>query len=395
MEQEIINLFQKYMDRQCDAQELEQVLLIIEEGKYQEEWEAALSSDAIKIMQSDIDIKNLDASQASSLNKRILNTINSEPTIIQLPNRKRIWSRIAVAASILVIASLGLYFYGSKYANDNQNQLAYQNDIAPGKNGATLTLANGQKILIKDALAGNIATQSGVKISKTADGQIIYEITNDNLGEIAYNTLSTTRGEQTQVRLPDGTLVFLNAESSLKYPTSFLKSNKRQVSLTGEGYFEVAKDKDHPFIVNSKGQNVEVLGTHFNINAYSDEPTIKTTLLEGSVMLSTSLQKEILKPNEQAVMNGDRINIRTVDTEEIVAWKNNEFLFKNDDFRTNMRKIARWYNVEVFYEGDAPDKLRLGGFSSRSRNISEILKLMEKTGEVHFRIEGRKVHVSK
>jgi transmembrane sensor len=395
VEQEIINQFQKYMDRQCNAQELEQVLLIIEQGMHQEEWEAALSNDAIKIMQSDIDIKNLDASQASSLNKRILHTINSEPTIIQLPSRKSIWPRIAVAASILLIASLGLYFYSSKYANDDPHQTAYQNDIAPGKNGATLTLANGQKILINDALAGNIATQSGVKISKTADGRIIYEITNDNSGKIGFNTLSTTRGEQSQVRLPDGTLVFLNAESSLKYPTSFVKLDKRQVFLLGEGYFEVAKDKLHPFIVKTNRQDVEVLGTHFNINAYDNEVNVKTTLLEGSIKVSANSSHKFLKPNEQSTLqqNGNII-INEADAQTFIAWKNNQFVFDSENIQAVMRMIERWYNVDVEYVGEITDEKFWGGVS-RFDNVSKVLKSLESTGKVHFKIEGKKIYVSK
>lgn len=310
-----------------------------------------------------------------------------------IPKSKHLWSRMVAAASVIVVVGLGLYFYRSH--SGNEQQTSYAHDIAPGKNKATLTLANGQKILIDEARAGNIASQSGVRISKTADGQIIYEITASKSGKLEYNTLTTTRGEQTQVRLPDGSIVFLNAASSLKYPTSFIHLKERRVDLSGEGYFEISKDKAHPFIVKTAKQEVEVLGTHFNINAYEDEPAVKTTLLEGSIKLSTKGHWKVLKPNEQATLSNNGIDVQQADTEETVAWKNNEFLFKNDDFRTNMRKIARWYNVEVVYASNVPENFRFGGFLSRSRNLSEVLRLMEKTGTVHFQIEGRKVHVSK
>ena len=324
--------------------------------------------------------------------KKILCNIIDSPQ--KLPRKVKLWPKWAAAASIAIIIFTGgyLYFYTSS-KNFRPNEIV--NDIAPGKNGATLTLANGQKIFINDALAGNIATQSGVSISKNASGQIIYEITDNGSNNSEYNTLSTTRGEQTQVRLPDGTLVFLNAESSLKYPTSFKILNKRQVSLTGEGYFEVAKDKAHPFIVKTSKQEVEVLGTHFNINTYSSESNVRTTLLEGSVKISSSNNSKILKPNEQAVLTGDgNIKISEADAAVAVAWKNNQFMFDSENIQTVMRMVERWYDVDVEYVGDITDEKFWGGVS-RFDNVSKVLKSLESTGKVHFKIEGRKIYVSK
>ncbi|WP_140938409.1 FecR family protein [Sphingobacterium lumbrici] len=307
---------------------------------------------------------------------------------------KTLWPRIAVAAAVCAI----IFSVGLRYVNHQKAKIqatAYVNDVAPGKEGATLTLADGKKILIHEALSGSIANQSGVKVSKTKDGQIVYEVVDQKDGEGGYNTLSTANGEQISVRLPDGTLVFLNAATTLKYPVSFAKMKKREVSISGEGYFEVFKDRKHPFVVKTVSQEIEVLGTHFNVNAYGDEPSVKTTLLEGSVKINSGPDSEILQPNQQAILIGNKITVKEVDIEEIMAWKNNEFLFKNDDFKTNMRKIARWYNVEMIYEDDAPIHFKLGGFSSRERNLTTILKLLEETGKVHFRIEGNKVYVSK
>ncbi|SFH51185.1 FecR family protein [Pedobacter insulae] len=315
-----------------------------------------------------------------------------------IPKVYSLWKRIAVAASIVVCFGLGLYVYQAT-KEENKGQILYANDIAPGKNGATLTLANGQKILINDALAGNIADQSGVKISKTADGQIIYEIaaspSSPRNGAIQYNTLSTTRGEQVQLRLPDGTLVFLNAESSLKYPTSFTKLDKRQVSLTGEGYFEVAKDKLHPFIVNTDKQEVEVLGTQFNINSYESEANVRTTLVEGSVKVSAYNKSTILKPNEQAILAADgNIKVTEADVQVAVAWKNNQFMFESENIQVVMRMVERWYNVEVEYVGAVSDEKFWGGVS-KFDNVSKVLKSLEETGKVHFRVEGKKIYVSK
>jgi transmembrane sensor len=313
---------------------------------------------------------------------RILQEIKQQPRIVN--SSINWWSRIAVAAAILIVAfGAARYFFTKKDINP---ETYFANDIAPGKNGATLTLANGRKILINDALAGNIVTESGVKITKNKDGQLIYEIIESNDGPLGYNTLSTTRGEQTQVRLQDGTVVFLNAESSLKYPTSFTKTIKREVTLTGEAYFEVAKDKQHPFVVNADQQSVEVLGTTFNINSYPDEPEIKTTLLEGSVKISnlTSHLSSLLKPGEQATIGGLNLDIKNIEVDDVVAWKNGYI----------MKKVSRWYNVEVFFKEDALKRKTFFGSVSRFDNVSELLKLLQNTGAVKFEINGRQINVS-
>jgi transmembrane sensor len=212
-----------------------------------------------------------------------------------LPRRSvRLWPRIVAAAAIaVVIFGAGLWYFGDKRISNDGQEIA---DVRPGKNGATLTLANGNKIYISDNKAGKLADESGVSISKTADGQIVYTVVNqDGQSSNAINTLQTSNGEQTQIRLPDGTVVYLNSASSLRYPASFTKLSKRTVELSGEGYFKVSKDKSHPFIVKTGKQDVEVLGTEFNINSYANEPVIRTTLLEGSVKVSGENNVAILQ----------------------------------------------------------------------------------------------------
>ncbi|SEA63895.1 FecR family protein [Pedobacter hartonius] len=312
---------------------------------------------------------------------------------IQQPAKlTRLWPRIAIAAAVAtIIFGAGLFYFNSDTENKT-DQVAYKNDVAPGKMGATLTLANGRKIFINSALTGNIANQSGVKISRSKDGQIIYEVTDQNSGDAEFNTLSTSRGEQTQVRLPDGSVVFLNAESSLKYPANFAKLGKRHVSLTGEGYFEVAKDKSHPFVVTTYNQEVNVLGTHFNINAYADDPEAKTTLLEGSIHITASGVSKTLKPGQQAVHAGNDMQIFSADTELAVAWKNNEFMFEEQSIKSVMKMVERWYTVEVIYQGDIPlDKF--SGVVSRFDNVSKVLSVLESTGRIKFKIEGRRIYV--
>ncbi|QEC78518.1 FecR family protein [Mucilaginibacter ginsenosidivorax] len=383
-------LFEKYTGGTASPEEVKQLFKMVAEGEHDDEMKNALLENLQATeLQDDYDNERWD---------KVFNKVKTESAIWEkeeLPHKNNWLKRISVAASIAATLGVGFYFYQQVNKPIVNNKIA-QNDVAPGKNTAMLTLANGRKIFLSDAIKGVLAKEAGVKISKTANGQIVYEVQDNTENSNMINILTTARGETYQVRLPDGTDVWLNAASSLKYPASFASASQRRVTLTGEAYFQVAKDKTHPFIVKTAQQEVQVLGTHFNINSYADEPTTKTTLLEGSVQVKgLHNEHKILKPGDQSVLTATGIEIRNADTEEVVAWKNNEFMFGNDDFRTIMRKIARWYNIEVIYEPSAPVNLQLGGFSSRSRNISTVLKMMAKTGEVRFKVEGQKVYVSK
>ncbi|MDB5121829.1 MAG: Anti-sigma factor [Sphingobacteriales bacterium] len=298
------------------------------------------------------------------------------------------------AAVVLLVSAFSLYFYKT-----NQDVSPTANDISPAKNVAQLTLANGRKILLSDAVKGKLDEEAGVRIEKTENGQLVYTVIgSNNSGENneAFNTIETPRGGKYKVNLPDGTQVWLNAASSLKYPTRFT-GNLRTVELDGEAYFEVAHDKAHPFKVITDKQIVEVLGTHFNLNSYADESSVKTTLLEGSVKVLElkTKQTQLLKPGEQAVLETGSLEVKQADLSLEMAWKNGEFIFSSNDFRAEMRKISRWYDVDIVYSPDAPDDFQLGGFVSRSKNISEVLDLIELTGKVHFKVEGRRVLVTK
>jgi len=306
------------------------------------------------------------------------------------------WKKVAVAASIVACFGIGAYFYKHNGTKQEINQLA-NNDVAPGKNMATLTLSNGRKIILSSTINGQLAKEAGVSITKTSDGKIVYEVKDNNTAEPnKINTLSTARGETYQVDLPDGSKVWLNAASSLKYPASFTALAERKVELSGEAYFEVAKDKAHPFKVITDKQEVTVLGTHFNINAYADEPAIKTTLLEGSVQVATNSGNTVkIKPGEQAILKSNDVNVTDADIESVMAWKNGDFIFKGEGLETVMLRVARWYNVEVVYDASAPKSLELGGWVSRNKNISTVLKMMESTGKVHFKVEGRRILVTK
>lgn len=312
-----------------------------------------------------------------------------------------LWSRIISAAAILIFISLGIYFY-SNYSDKPEREYAdidIKKEITPGGNKAILTLADGSKISLTDANNGDIAKQAGIRITKTADGQLIYTIldaTSEAL-TLVYNTIETPRGGQYQIILPDGTKVWLNAASSLKYPASFASLKERRVELNGEAYFEVAKDKNHPFIVKTDKQEVEVLGTHFNINTYADEPAVKTTLLEGLVKVSqlTTHNSQFLKPGQQSVLTDNGISVSEVNTEEVIAWKNGYFRFDDEKLGSIMRKIARWYDVDVTWQDETLKNELFGAVTTRFANVSSLLKMMEQTGDVEFNIEDGKIIVSK
>ena len=307
----------------------------------------------------------------------------------------KIWSRIAAAAAVLLLIASGTYFYKTAYLSvPLQKAQTYVQDIPAGGNKAILTLANGEKVVLTDIGAGKIAEQAGINISKTAEGQLIYSIDPSSAqnanAPIAYNTIETPKGGQYQVNLPDGTRVWLNSSSALKFPTRFVPE-ERKVELKGEGYFEVARDLEKPFRVMSNKQEVEVLGTHFNVNAYPDENGIRTTLLEGSVKVKESGHLAVLKPGEQSLLKGNRMTVEEVDTEMAIAWKEGYFMFKNASLQTLMRQLSRWYDVEVTYIGEIPPTL-FSGKVHRNTSLAQTLELLS-FSKVNFKIEGKRMSI--
>jgi phosphoribosyl-AMP cyclohydrolase len=312
-----------------------------------------------------------------------------------------IWPRVAAAASIIVLLSAGIfYFVKSETAAKQENIQIVEKakEIAPGGNRGILTLSNGKQIILSDISSKDIIAkedQDEVTIKMDANGVITYVINPDadtsKENGNSFNTLSTPTGGQYNIVLADGTKVFLNAVSSIKYPTQF-NGDQRVVELEGEAYFEVAKDKSKPFVVKSDKQTIEVLGTHFNVHAYKNEAAVKTTLLEGSVAVSSKNQKAILKPGQQSnISDNAKIAIREVDTEAAIAWKNGRFKFDNADLKSVMKQLERWYGIKVEYRGDVSD-VRFTGGTFRNKNLSEVLKVLE-LSNIKFKVEGKTITV--
>lgn len=317
---------------------------------------------------------------------------------LKLVHRKQKKQKIFyAAASLIVIMGLGViyanYLQGA-HEIDHKARLV-QDLILPGSVGATLTLSDGKKIKLSSDSNQERYTQAGVVITKKEDGVLVYSVVPGMNKEMAINTLSTSSGESYQVKLPDGSLVWLNARSSLQYPTSFSGKTNRKVELMGEAYFEVAKDKKHPFQVISNKQLVTVLGTHFNIKCYPEDKLITTTLLEGSVQVNSQKTAKIITPGNQTILSADdQLVVVPADVEAITAWRNNEFMFQSEDIESVMKNISRWYNVEVVYTGSKPTERYSGGLS-RFDQVTKVLRMLETTGGVHFKIDGRKIYVSK
>ena len=337
--------------------------------------------------------------------RKVLDNIKTDPRFNQAPLAVKPRTKIIslfisvakVAAVISVFSAVGFYFIHKHKPVNNQVAVVKSSKILPGSSKAVLTLATGKVIVLDNKANGTLAKAGQVQVNKVANGKLVYDaLPNDVKAKVidnalVYNTLSTPRGGEYQVVLPDGTHVWLNSASSLSYPVEFA-GNERRVKLTGEAYFEVAKNKDKPFYVNSNKVQVRVLGTHFNISAYNDDDELKATLLEGSVEVSKNNSQSLLKPGQQAVINNgaDMIRVSQANINEVMAWKNGYFIFNDDNVATILKKVSRWYDVDVEQKGNFEGQ-HFGGTFYRTKGINELLKNLEKIGKVHFKITGRRV----
>lgn len=308
-----------------------------------------------------------------------------------------LWTKVAAAACIAALL-VSVFLYRNKTTavgpeqSDPKDAVVTNKDAAPGKNKATLVLADGAEISLDDAQNGDLTQQGGTKVLKF-DGKVSYQSGSSTAKEVLYNSITTPRGGQYQVTLPDGTQVWLNAASSIRFPTVFA-GKERRVEVTGEAYFEVTKNTKMPFVVQLQRSEVRVLGTHFNIMAYEDEESQRTTLLEGSIKFVTASDSNLLRPGEQSQLTRDgRVVIReNTDLEAVMAWKNGVFHFEKADIQTVMRQLSRWYDVDVVYQ-ELPVKGLFHADIPKNTNLSVALQALNLTGKVHFQIENKKVIV--
>ncbi|WP_164111887.1 MULTISPECIES: FecR family protein [Sphingobacterium] len=381
--EEIDLILDKYKEGTCTPEEIafiESWYMAYRDGDLQESMSLAESTEDLDLVWADIQEK-LFMEQSVRPNRQLLS-----------------WSRIAVAASVFVCVSIGLYFYLAvkKELSSSNVQEIVADDIAPVGNGALLTLADGTVINLNE-------NQEGIIIGSDS---IVYT---DGTGVLAHSdaissaqqkeqilTLSTPRGGQYQITLPDGTKVWLNAATTIKYPSRFTQQERR-VELDGEAYFEVAKKEKQMFVVSSHEQEIKVLGTQFNVSAYREDQLVKTTLLEGSVRVRNNYTNQSIKlsPGQQSVIlsNDSKIDLEIADVEEVTAWKNGYFKFNNESIESIMRKVARWYDIEIQYQDLIDAEQVFSGRVSKGETLSSVLESLELTGGVHFKIEGRRITV--
>ncbi|HWV65252.1 FecR family protein [Chitinophaga sp.] len=343
-----------------------------------------------------------DGETDETIQEKIYNRLSA--SISREEKVKRLFPRkaVAAAAAILLVMASGFLYLNGRLSHSNKpvaavsgNTGTLQHDIAPGGNKATLILGDGTKVDLNKATEGKIAAQGNATVNKSGNGQLVYQLADQTpvSSTTVFNTLAIPRGGQYNLTLPDGSRIWMNAASRLRFPTQFT-GKERIVELEGEAYFEVAHNQQQPFIVKVKGMQVEVLGTQFNVMAYADEACITTTLLDGKVKLrSDRTEAVILKPGQEGVFTGsNNFKVNKADIEQAMSWKNGYFIFNDEDLTSIMRKISRWYNVDIAYNSGTK-KLSFMGSISRFKNVTEVLNMLALTGTVQFKVDAEKITV--
>jgi len=387
MDQSIQDLFDKYLQNGCSDAEFRQLLAYFKQAENELILNQLILAEMDRRNEQELEIPDLDA-KLDNIHHHILQHIKAPRPVL------RLW-RIAAAAVVLLIAGTTLFL---TYRNNQSQGLVTgsANLIKPGKYSATLTLAGGKKIVLNQAAFGQVAIQSGIKVSKAKDGRIVYQVFEQNTeGPVGYNTLSTADGELYTVVLPDGTEVTLNAASSLTYPTGFKGLAERKVNLTGEGYFVVKHDASQPFIVVANSQEVEDIGTEFNISSYTDDGDILTTLVSGSAKVSAASHAPvILSPALQASLTTQGLKVSQVNPALFTSWRNGLFAYQHTPLQAVMRQVARWYDIKVVYESEGVKYKKLSGSVSRYDDVTGLLNAIGYTAKVKFKIEKKLIIIS-
>jgi len=390
-------LFLRHQAGEATVAEHRELMEIIRAGRHETEIQQLIEEAIGNAGEPDqTDITPLNEAQADHVFSRIVKTTPLPATRTPV-RRMPAWIGWAAAAAVILASLVSLpYLRSSKHSPAIVAGQSPKYDAAPGKAAAVLTLADGRQIPLDSTGSGTIGRQGNNTVINLK-GALAYNATRDparssGTDRIAFNTLSTNASNQYQLILPDGSHIWLNAASSVKFPVSF-SSRERSVEITGEAYFEIAKDARRPFLVHYKDMTVQVLGTSFNVNAYADEQSVATTLLDGSVKVLRGNDHTMLAPTQQVQLSSAGMKVLSdINTDEIVAWKDNEFYFRKADIRGIMRQLARWYNIKVDYEGQNITE-RFYARIPRSVPLSQVLKALSLTGKVHFRMGDRTVTV--
>lgn len=399
----ILELLEKYSGKQATKAEIDQLFTLLRSGDYDETVVSFVENQLQTFEPVNTEDIAFWQNRLEGGAQRITGAI-AEPRPVHRVHFLRKWGR--AAAAIVIGLGIGVYIWKAEMKKTESGVAVKPVVISPGKNGAVLTLADGKQVVLDSLGNGVVADQNGTQVL-LKEGTLAYESAGAAKGEVAFNTMTTPKGRQFKITLPDGTGVWLNAASSISYPTAFT-GNERKVTVTGEVYFEVVKNPRMPFKVSINNKAlVEVLGTHFNVNAYPNEASVKTTLLEGSVKVTPEAGNQksevgsqrsehsvVLKPGEQAEQSGAHSPLtihHSPDLEQVMAWKNGLFNFEGASFKEIMQQLERWYDIEVVYEKGIPD-IEFEGKMTRDVPLNDLLKMLERSA-IHFRIEGRKLLV--
>jgi ferric-dicitrate binding protein FerR (iron transport regulator) len=396
-QESILLLLKKINENQASQEELNE---LIEQLKSDEKSGLTEQLEIMLKPYNEHDRKPLSSSEIENMAKSIfmMDHVKEEEeensvAVVKRVSFMRTWW---AAAAVLVLAVAGgVYLWNHKSNHEEQSIAAAKpiQDVPPGKTGAILTLADGSQVELDSSKGGVIATQNGAKVL-LKNNQLVYDAKAAEKDKVVYNTVSTPRGRQYQITLPDGSQVWLNAASSIRYPNHFTGS-ERKVEITGEAYLDVAKNASAPFVVKAGNEEIQVLGTEFNVMSYDDEAYVKTTLVNGSVKVGVDYAARILKPGQQSqVGKNESLQVKNdIDVDEVIAWKNGKFAFSDVELETIMKQVARWYDVEVSFSDKIFEKYNI--HISRNVPVSKLLNYMEMSGGVHFEIDGKKIIVRK